>query len=65
MSPTLFEQWCGLSVSRDLKIRGRDKLRRLPEVNLRNEACAHEAKTRVLAQVAQAHYASREQHYPT
>ena len=33
----------------DLKIRGRDKLRRLPEVNLHNEACAHEAQTRVLA----------------
>ena len=26
-----------------------DKLRRLPEVNLHNEACAHEAQTRVLA----------------
>ena len=35
--------------NRDLKIRGRDKLRRLPEVNLHNEACAHEAQTRVLA----------------
>ena len=34
---------------RDLKIRGRDKLRRLPEVNLHNEACLHEAQTRVLA----------------
>ncbi|CAH3137584.1 unnamed protein product, partial [Porites lobata] len=34
---------------RDLKIRGRDKLQRLPEVNLHNEACAHEARTRVLA----------------
>jgi len=36
-------------IIRDLKIRGRDKLRRLPEVNLHNEACAHEAQTRVLA----------------
>ena len=34
---------------RDLEIRGRDKLRRLPEVNFHNEACAHEAQTRVLA----------------
>ena len=34
----------------DLKIRGRDKLPRLPEANfLYNVACAHEAQTRVLA----------------
>ena len=41
---------CGSTrIIRDLKIRGRDKLRRLPEVNFHNEACAHEAQTRVLA----------------
>ena len=34
---------------RDLKIRGQDKLPRLPEANLHNEACAHEVQTRVLA----------------
>lgn len=34
---------------RDLKIRGRDKLRRLPEVNLHNEAYAQKPQTRVLA----------------
>ena len=36
-------------INRDLKIRGRDKLRRLPEVNLHIQACAHEAQIRVLA----------------
>ena len=34
---------------RDLKIRGRNKLPRLPEANLHHEACAHEVQTRVLA----------------
>ena len=34
---------------RDLKIRGRDKPRRLPEVNLHNEACAQQLQIRVLA----------------
>ena len=34
---------------RDLKIRGRDELRRLSKVNLHNEVCAHESRTRVLA----------------
>ena len=34
---------------RDLKIRGRDKLRRLPEVNLHNETCAQKPQIRALA----------------
>ena len=34
---------------RGLKIRGRDKPRRLPEVNLHNEACAQQLQIRVLA----------------
>ena len=41
---------CGPTrIIRDLEIRGRDKLRRLPKVNFHNEACAHEAQTSVLA----------------
>ena len=36
-------------ILRDLKIRGRDELRRLSKVNLHNDACAHESQTRVLA----------------